>query len=128
MWRSGDGVMAITTTVGAGPYTYEIDKHWGRGAGSLAEFGLVSGVAGDSQDRVYLFIRSPVAEILVLDPRGALLGRWGAGQFVEPHMLFVSPRDELYATDISSHTVTKWTLDGQLLQTWGTPNVPGAPG
>jgi hypothetical protein len=31
-------------------------------------------------------------------------------------------------TDISAHTVTKWTLDGKLLQTWGTPNAPGQPG
>jgi DNA-binding beta-propeller fold protein YncE len=120
--------MVTTHTVGDGKYTYTVDKHWGRGAASVSEFGLVSAVAGDSQDRVYLYIRQPVAEILVLDPQGTLLGRWGAGQFVEPHMLFISPRDELYATDITLHTVTKWTLDGQLLQTWGTPNVTGAPG
>jgi sugar lactone lactonase YvrE len=120
--------MVTTPTVGKGNYTYTVDKRWGRGAASVSEFGLVSGVAGDSQDRVYLYIRQPVAEILVLDPRGTLLGRWGAGQFVEPHMLYISPRDELYATDISLHTVTKWSLDGQLLQTWGTPGVPGAPG
>jgi sugar lactone lactonase YvrE len=120
--------MATTTTVGSGKYTYAVDKHWGRGSGGLSEFGLVSGVAGDAEDRVYLFIRKPVAEILVLDPAGKLLGRWGAGQFVEPHMIFISASQEIYATDISAHTVTRWTLDGQLLQTWGTPGQPGAPG
>jgi NHL repeat len=120
--------MTTTTTVGSGQYTFEVDKQWGRGPGGVSEFGLVSGVAGDSQDRVYLFIRAPVAEILVLDPRGTLLGRWGAGQFVEPHMIFISPADELLATDISAHTVTRWTLDGQLLHTWGTPGQTGAPG
>jgi streptogramin lyase len=120
--------MVTTTTVGTGPYTYEVDKNWGRGSGGVSEFGLVSGVAGDSQDRVYLFIRTPVAEMLVLDPQGKLVSRWGAGQFVEPHMISISARDEIYATDISAHTVTKWTLDGKLLQTWGTPNVPGGPG
>jgi hypothetical protein len=116
------------TIVGSGAYTYEVDKHWGRGSDGLPEFGLVSGVAGDSYDRVYLFIRKPVAEILVLDPRGTLLSRWGGGEFVEPHMLFVSPSDEILATDISAHTVTRWTLCGRLLQTWGTPGTPGAPG
>src|SRR5215471_11220871 len=120
--------MTLTTTVGSGPYTYDVDKQWGRGAGGVPEFGMLSGVAGDSQDRVYLFIRIPVAEILVLDPQGKLLSRWGAGKFQEPHMIFVSERDELYATDISAHTVTRWTLDGQLLQTWGTPGQTGAPG
>jgi streptogramin lyase len=120
--------MATTMTVGSGQYTYQVDKHWGRGPGGLPEFGLVSGVAGDAEDRVYLFIRNPVAEMLVLDPEGTLLGRWGAGQFVEPHMISISTRQEIYATDISAHTVTRWTLDGQLLQTWGTPGQPGAPG
>jgi NHL repeat-containing protein len=120
--------MTTTTTVGGGSYTYEVDKQWGRRSGGLSELGLVSGVAGDSQDRVYLFIRKPVAEMLVLDPNGNLLSRWGEGQFVEPHMIFISPRDEIYATDISAHTVTRWTLDGTLLQSWGTPGAPGAPG
>jgi hypothetical protein len=120
--------MVTSTTVGSGPYTYEVDKQWGRRSGGVSEFGLVSGVAGDSQDRVYLFIRKPVAEMLVLDPRGTLLSRWGAGQFVEPHMISISALDEIYATDISAHTVTRWTLDGKLLQTWGTPSQTGAPG
>jgi sugar lactone lactonase YvrE len=120
--------MVSTTTLGSGKFTYDVDKEWGRRVGGLSEFGLVSGVAGDSQDRVYLFIRAPVAEILVLDPEGKLLGRWGAGQFVEPHMISIDGRDEIYATDISAHTVTRWTLDGTLLQTWGTPGATGAPG
>jgi len=94
----------------------------------LPEFGMVSGVAGDSLDRVYLFIRTPVAEVLVFEPNGTMLTRWGSGRFVEPHMLFISARDEVYATDIAAHTVTRWTLDGRLLQTWGTPGAPGAPG
>jgi hypothetical protein len=120
--------MAATMSVGTGRFTYAVDKQWGRREGGVSEFGLVSGVAGDSQDRVYLFIRRPVAEILVLDPQGRVLGRWGEGHFVEPHMLSISARDEIYATDITAHTVTKWTLDGQLLRTWGTPDQPGAPG
>ena len=56
--------MSTTTSVGSGAYRYEVDKQWGRRSGGLAEFGLVSGVAGDAQDRVYLFIRKPVAEML----------------------------------------------------------------
>ena len=115
-------------TVGQGAFTYTVDKYWGRGPDGLPEFGMVSGVAGDSLDRVYLFIRTPVAEVLVFQPDGTLLSRWGRGSFVEPHMLFISPRDEVYATDIAAHTVTRWTLDGNLLQTWGTPGTPGAPG
>jgi hypothetical protein len=120
--------MVTSATVGTGAFTFEVDKQWGRREGGLDAFGLVSGVAGDSKDHVYLFIRQPVAEILVLNPDGKLLNRWGAGQFVEPHMIFIDAKDEIYATDISAHTVTRWTLDGKLLQTWGTPGATGAPG
>jgi sugar lactone lactonase YvrE len=120
--------MATAVVVGSGQFTYAVDKQWGRGAGGVAEFGLVSGVACDAQDRVYLFVRKPVAELVVMHRDGRLLSRWGQGQFVEPHGIWISPQDELYCTDTLSHLVMKWTLDGQLLQTWGTPNQPGAPG
>jgi hypothetical protein len=120
--------MATTTRVGQGEFTYSVDKRWGRAASGVAAFGLVSGIACDSQDRVYAFVRQPVAELLVLDRDGTLLNRWGNGQFVEPHGIWISPGDEVYLADSLSHLVTKWTTDGKLLQTWGTPNTPGAPG
>ena len=53
--------MATAVVVGTGEFTYAVDKQWGRRASGLAEFGLVSGVACDAQDRVYLFVRKPVA-------------------------------------------------------------------
>ena len=72
-------------TVGQGEYTYEVDKHWGRGPNGLPEFGMVSGVdRGFPGPRVSV-IRTPVAEVLVFHPNGTLL-TWG--RFVEPHMLF----------------------------------------
>ena len=104
--------MASTTTVGSGQFTFEVDREWGRRSPGLSEFGLVSGVAGDSQDRVYLYIRQPVAEILVLDPAGKLLSRWGAGQFVEPHMIFDRrPRRDLRHRHQRAHRsrAGRWT-------------------
>jgi hypothetical protein len=47
---------------------------------------------------------------------------------VEPHRIFIDAHDEIYATDIRAHTVTRWSLDGKLLHTWGTPRAVGAPG
>jgi DNA-binding beta-propeller fold protein YncE len=116
------------TIVGTGKYTYEAQKRWGRGPGGVAAFGLISGVACDSQDRVYAFNRLPNPRILVLDPNGKLLHEWGAGQFKHPHGIWISPQDELYLTDRDTHLVTRWTTDGKLLQSWGTPDQPGAPG
>ena len=118
----------MPTIVGSGPFTYEVDKRWGRGPGGVPELGLVSGVACDSADRVYVFVRLPRAEMLVFDPTGRLLARWGEGQFRHPHGAWMSPRDELYLTDRDAHLVMRWTADGKLLQTWGTPGQTGAPG
>jgi sugar lactone lactonase YvrE len=113
--------------VGQGKYTYVIDKTWGRRAGGVEAFGVAQGVAGDSRDQVYVFQRSPRAEMLVFDRDGKLLTTWGEGRFTSPHGIWVSPEDEIYITDTGSHTVSKWTTDGSLLRTWGTPGTPGQP-
>lgn len=113
--------------VGQGQYTYVVDKTWGRRAGGVPAFGVAQGVSGDSEDRVYVFQRSPVAVVLVFDRDGRLLSRWGEGQFSNPHGIWISPRDEVYITDTGAHTVSKWTTDGKLLRSWGTPGTPGKP-
>src|SRR5579884_470502 len=120
--------MEMRTTVGRGAYTYEVDKQWGRRAGGVTAFGLVSGVACDSEDRVYVFNRLPEPRIIVLDRDGRLQDEWGAGQFKHPHGIWMSPHNELYLTDRDTHLVTRWSRDGKLLQSWGTPNQPGPPG
>jgi hypothetical protein len=40
-------------------------------------------------------------------------------------MISIDERDEIYATDISAHTVTRWTLDGKLLQKYIRTGLPG---
>ncbi|MBI4551888.1 MAG: hypothetical protein HY710_06450 [Candidatus Latescibacteria bacterium] len=113
--------------VGDGNFHYEVVPNWGR-SGEINAFGLVSGVACDSQDRVYLFIRSPQPEVLVFDPEGRLLDRWGQDIFTTPHGIWISPDDSIYLTDVADHTVRKTTLDGRIVMTLGTPGQPGAPG
>jgi sugar lactone lactonase YvrE len=118
--------MATELVVGQGKYTYSVDKNWGRGTGALTAFGVAQGVTGDSKDRIYVFQRSPTAEILILDRAGNFISRWGDGSFGLPHGIWTNDRDELFITDTKLHTITHWTNDGKLLRTWGTPGVPGA--
>lgn len=120
--------MASPTTVGHGSFSYEVEKSWGRGPKGVAAFGIVSGVAADSADRVYVFNRIPDPRVIVLDPSGRLLGEWGRGQFQHPHGIWIDAQDQLYLTDRDTHLVTKWTRDGKLLESWGTPGRPGVPG
>jgi sugar lactone lactonase YvrE len=120
--------MQVQPTVGRGNYTYRVDKAWGRRASGVPTFGVSQGVTGDSQDRIYIFQRSPTAEVLVFDREGTLLTRWGNGQFVTPHGIWMSPQDELYLTDTDDHTVTQWTTAGKLVRRWGSPRTPGPVG
>jgi sugar lactone lactonase YvrE len=113
--------------IGEGKFQYEVIPDWGRGPEVLA-FGLVSGVACDSQDRVYVFIRLPQPEVLVFDADGRLRDRWGGDLFTKPHGIWISPDDHVYLTDTADHTVRKTTPDGSVVMTLGTPGQPGAPG
>lgn len=118
----------MATVVGGGRYRYEVDKHWGRGAGGVAAFGLVSAIACDSEDRVYVFNRTPDPRVIIMAPDGRFLGEWGRGQFKHPHGIWINSADELYLTDRDTHLVTTWTLGGTQLRSWGTPDTPGVPG
>jgi sugar lactone lactonase YvrE len=120
--------MATETIVGQGDYTYAVDKEWGRRAGGVPAFGLVTGMATDSQDRVYVFNRTPRAEVLVFDRDGRLLTTWGHGRFRSPHGIWIGPDDSLYLVDTDCHQVMRWTLDGREVRAWGTDGQPGAPG
>jgi hypothetical protein len=114
--------------VGDGDFQYEVVEGWGRGASGDERLGLVSAIAIDSADRVYVFQRLPDPVMLVFDADGTRVASWGADVFTVPHGLWIGPDDTIYTTDTGDHTVRRFTLDGTLLQTWGTPNVPGAPG
>ena len=89
---------------------------------------VYSGVACDSQDRVYIVRRTHLPAILVFDSDGNFLRSFGESLFSVPHGIWMSPSDILYCTDIGNHTVTKLSLDGEVLMTLGTKGKPGKPG
>ena len=109
---------------GSGDYRYEVVEGWGQ----IPQLGLASAVACDSQDRVYVFNRSPNPAMLVFERDGRFIGSWGEDLFKAPHGIWISPDDEIYTTDTEDHTVRRFSLSGELLQTWGTVDEPGPPG
>lgn len=123
-----DKTVETRVIVGQGPYRYTVDKNWGRGPKGVPEFGIVSSMATDSRDRVYVFNRAPNPRMIVLDSEGSLLGEWGQREFGHPHGVFITPGDDVYCTDRDTHQVTKWTTRGDLLRSWGRRGEPGAPG
>ena len=72
--------------------------------------------------------------LVVVDAQGNIIEEWTQWDkiFKRPHSVYISPYDpekHVWVVDDHMHAIYKFTNDGkQLLQTIGTPTVPGADG
>lgn len=108
------------TQVGAGKYTYELIPDFPKlPAGE--SFGLVSRVATDSQDRLYVFQRKD-PPVVVFDRGGKYLGSWGSGAIPDPHGMKIVD-DVVYITDRTDSVAMTFTLEGKLLWMIGKRGV-----
>ncbi len=108
------------TQVGTGPYTYELIPDFPRLAEGLT-FGVVSRVATDSKDRLYVFQRKD-PPVLVFERDGTYAGSWGSGAVKDPHGIRIVD-DVVYTTDRKDHVAMIFTLEGKLLKTIGKRGV-----
>jgi len=109
----------MTTKLESGEFTYEVDVDWAK----LPEgwsFHEVVDVAVDSKDRVYVFCRGE-HPLIIFDREGNFMNSWGEGQFQRPHGITIGPDDILYCADDVGQVIGKYTLEGKLLMTLGTP-------
>jgi DNA-binding beta-propeller fold protein YncE len=105
---------------------YEADDQWARFPAGWS-WTEVAGVATDRNDRVYVFNRGD-HPVMIFNRDGTFVTSWGEGLFVRPHGIFIGPDDSVYCTDDLGHTVRKFSPDGQLLLTLGTPGKPSDTG
>jgi DNA-binding beta-propeller fold protein YncE len=112
--------------VGIGNFAYHVDEAWAKFpcAGPAGE---AVGVACDSKDRVYVFLRGP-QPVQVFEPNGTRVATWGEGAFTRPHGIFIGPDDTVYCTDDFGHAVHAFTPAGKLRFTLGDgkPSDTGA--
>ncbi len=109
----------MATEVGSGDYTYDVSVDWAKLPDGWTFLEVVD-VSVDSKDRVYVFNRGE-HPLMVFDREGNFLTSWGEGQFKRPHGITIGPDDMLYCTDDHAHATYKYTLEGKLLMTLGTP-------
>jgi hypothetical protein len=109
----------MTTQMGSGNFTYEVRTDWARLPGGWSFLEVVD-VAVDSQDRVYVFCRGE-HPLIIFDEEGNFLNSWGEGIFQRPHGITIGPDDSLYCADDLAHVIRKFTPEGKLLLTLGTP-------
>lgn len=103
--------------------TYDVDPHWPHSPPEM-KWAAVPGVAVDAEDNVYVFARAK-PPVRVFDRSGRLLRTWGDDHLHTSHHLKIDHQGNVWAADIGLHVVRKFTPAGELLQTIGTPGVPG---
>jgi DNA-binding beta-propeller fold protein YncE len=106
------------TQVGTGEYRYELIRDFFKPP-SGQTFGLISRVAADDQDRIYVFQRKD-PPVVVFEREGKYLGAWGSGEVTDPHGLKIVG-DTVYTTDRSDSVAKSFTLDGKVKLRLGTP-------
>ncbi len=109
-------------TVGSGAHVFEVVDDWAKLPDGWS-FKEVAGVGVDRRDHVYVFTRGE-HPLVVFDRDGNFVTSWGEGTFARPHAVTMGPDDSIYLTDDVDHVVKKFTLDGRLLLTIGTPGKP----
>src|SRR6201993_5472035 len=103
--------------LGTGAYRYELIRDFFK-LPNGETFGLVSRVAADAQDRIYVFQRKD-PPVVVFDREGKYLGAWGSGEVTDPHGLKIVG-DVVYTNDRSDSVAKSFTLDGKVLGELGT--------
>lgn len=104
--------------VGTGDHRYEVEPSWAR-LPNGAPFGIVCGVAVDSEDRVYVYARGE-HPVTVFAPDRTFLGGWGQELILDAHGIHIGPDDSIYLTDRDAHEVLKCRRDGSVLMRLGT--------
>ncbi|MSQ95264.1 MAG: hypothetical protein EXR98_12005 [Gemmataceae bacterium] len=106
--------------VGSGSFQYHVDERWAKYP-AVGTAGEAVGVACDSNDRVYIFLRGP-QPIQVFERDGTPVAGWGEEDFTRPHGIFIGKDDTLYCSDDFGHCVRAFSTDGKPRMTLGTPS------
>jgi sugar lactone lactonase YvrE len=135
------GFAQNATDPNGAPQTYREDPGWAKLTGGR-KWGAVSAVDIDRDGKsVWIFDRCETADdcsasnldpIQKFDASGKLVFSFGKGMFNYPHGIYVDAEDNIWVSDGrvvknngKGHTVMKFSPQGKLLMTLGTPGVPG---
>ncbi|MBV8083278.1 MAG: hypothetical protein JO247_00540 [Chloroflexi bacterium] len=109
-------------SIQAGERQYELVEGWGCLPEGW-EWGQVSSVAVDSEDRVHVFTRTK-HPYMVFDRDGRLLDSWGYGIFDDAHAIYITPDDSVWFVDVGAHVVLMFDKHGKHRLTLGTRGKP----
>jgi len=114
----------MSVRIGSGHFNYEALPEWESLPDGMRMIEC-PGVAVDANDQLYVMTRNPENPVLVFNREGDLLRQFGKGIFsARTHGIVVAPDGSIFCVDDGTHTITKFTPEGELLLTIGTPNQP----
>lgn len=106
---------------------YKVDPSWPVDKPPAGgEWGFMSSVAVAPDGNIWTFNRGKMP-VQVYSPEGKLVRNWGpgAGLFKNPHTVSFDAEGNPWLVDTLTHTVRKFTVDGKVLLTVGTPEESG---
>lgn len=111
--------------VGSREASFELVEGWLKVPAGW-DYGDVSGIAADSEGRVYLYTRSEHG-VVVHNPDGSYRSSWGSTLVDKAHGIRIV-NDFVYIADMFGHTVHKCSLDGEVLLVLGQRGRPSDTG
>ena len=112
--------------LGQGEFRYRVVPGWGQ-LGESTPVDNCHGIVCDRAGNILLLTDETKNNVIVYDPRGRLLHKWGT-TYPGAHGLSLvedTGREVLYFTDLKRHRVFKATPSGELLGEWGWPEKTG---
>jgi sugar lactone lactonase YvrE len=120
--RPSDPALLIPQTAPELDYVSAPDPFTFPAGTSLA--GAAASVAFDSKGHVWVLTRGNPS-IYEFDNNGKFIRSFGEGLFTRSHGLRIDTEGNIWATDVSAHTVMKLSPDGKVLMTLGTKGQRG---
>jgi hypothetical protein len=116
----------MTTEAKAESFTYEASTSWAQLPPGMTVHEC-PGVSVAADGTVYLLTRNTSNPVIVLKANGEFVRTFGAGNFTaRTHAILAADDGFIYCADDDAHAITKWTPDGELVMTIGTPGVPSS--
>ncbi|MHC4434701.1 MAG: peptidyl-alpha-hydroxyglycine alpha-amidating lyase family protein [Planctomycetota bacterium] len=102
---------------------YVVDRTWPSKPDRF-EWAQMPGVTVDARDNIYIFTRSKPG-VQIYRPDGRLVDSWDVTDVTGAHYIRIGPEGNIWAANIASHTVCKYSPEGKLLLTLGEPGRAG---
>lgn len=104
---------------------YVVDSNWPQHPPDNAcHWGEMPGISVDNQGLVYTFTRGETP-VQVYTADGQFVRAWGKDQVGKAHHVRIDHEGNVWLSDIGLHVVRKFTPEGKLLLTLGTPGESG---